>query len=394
MSQRLKLNISSDESHIHHHSHEEEIEDEVVDASPSIIFDSQFVDETIPTGFDAVKISIDGTVKADLSWKESRKIADHAVKNGYKIFWEMDLGLFDKLTRAIDHPSQFLSLTLSLEHFRDTLWKEYKEHSIGLCIYRGKANFNSVFHWDEKQELNFQAWLKEHFTTIDILNKETGFAFEGFSEITSDHFKVTLEGEKTLSYFCRDVYGEYLELLANFLPDNIPCYTLLDASQIADPLWAAQLLTKERFPRLHLCIKSNLIPFGELGWESSLLKLGYIGRQLPASDCSTLKTEIGVCLAPLNCYRYANDRELAQALDFLTKKQFVYRFIPECLLTTEWDGLDFLIVQSRNINHHGRRKLLGFCAAGGTVITIGEPLSLPLEVSFPDWIIEIDSKRI
>ena len=54
--------------------------------------------------------------------------------------------------------------------------------------------------------------------------------------------------------------------------------------------------------------------------------------------------------------------------------------IEELFLTESWEGVDRLYVLSEATTSQGKRKLLGFCAAGGTVIVEGESLGLPNEV--------------
>lgn len=56
-----------------------------------------------------------------------------------------------------------------------------------------------------------------------------------------------------------------------------------------------------------------------------------------------------------------------------------YRVISEPFLVAEWEGLNELYVSSSSITPGAYRKLLGFNAAGGLVITSGSPLNLPLE---------------
>jgi hypothetical protein len=55
------------------------------------------------------------------------------------------------------------------------------------------------------------------------------------------------------------------------------------------------------------------------------------------------------------------------------------RIIPEEKLTEQWDGLDRLLVPGKAVSAQGKRKLLGFIAAGGSVATFGKPLGLPEE---------------
>ncbi len=61
-----------------------------------------------------------------------------------------------------------------------------------------------------------------------------------------------------------------------------------------------------------------------------------------------------------------------------------YRIIPETYLTTEWHGLDYLIVDPDSLSSQGFRKLQGFCAAGGTIVSLGKIMGLPYEILFDE----------
>jgi hypothetical protein len=75
-----------------------------------------------------------------------------------------------------------------------------------------------------------------------------------------------------------------------------------------------------------------------------------------------------------------------QVLSALAEKGVSYRLISESFLTEEWDGIDDLLVL-----HHcgslGKRKLQGFCAAGGRVVRFNEPIGVAEEQPFEEWII-------
>lgn len=58
-----------------------------------------------------------------------------------------------------------------------------------------------------------------------------------------------------------------------------------------------------------------------------------------------------------------------------------FRVIEETFLTESWEGVDQIHVISEAVTLHGKRKLMGFCAAGGLVIVEGAPLGLPNEIS-------------
>jgi len=98
--------------------------------------------------------------------------------------------------------------------------------------------------------------------------------------------------------------------------------------------------------------------------------LGKKRNQQPLSPPS----KVGLCL-PAN----AEDSLIEKMDRFLATT--LARLIPEEKLNEEWNGLDRLVVFSEALSPQGKRKLLGFIAAGGTVATIGHPLGLPEEES-------------
>ena len=62
--------------------------------------------------------------------------------------------------------------------------------------------------------------------------------------------------------------------------------------------------------------------------------------------------------------------QLDRLIASLISEQTPFRIISEEKLTEQWDGLDRLIVPEKAISTQGKRKLLGFIAAGGTVTKI------------------------
>jgi len=353
----------------HRHEHEEhEEEEEVVVFRPSFVFDANSLSEEVPAPFDTVKIALDGTLKADLKWGKERSAAAAYIAKGFRIFWEMDLGLFQNLKYPLSNHSQFLSLGISLDHFRDSLWKEFRDHTAGLCLYRGSADFSVGYRWDEEQEKNLQGWLQEQSIEIS----------------TSQNLKQTDEGQRLLSLFCRDAAGEFLEMLAGPLPDSLNRFILLDVSKIEDPLLAAQLITKERFSHIDVGVKGTQTLGGELSWDGHAMSAGVITRQLEKATIKE-KAKIGICLPPMNRCAAPSFKGLSKVFKDLEKKGLDFRVIPENSLTADWDGLDYLVVSSQLLTPQGRRKLNGFCAAGGIVVTVDGALGLPDEVPFDQW---------
>lgn len=373
----MSLRLSTVKDH-HHHAHEtherhheEDHEDDVmVDFGPIRIFDAQHLGEEVSRGFDAVRIAIDGRVKADLAWSQVQDVARKYVDAGLKIFWDIDLGLFKGLEKSLDNTGQFLALGLSLEHFKDTLWREFHSETVGLSLYRGTGEFSAVVPWDEKQESNMKAWLKD----LEIESVLPGSANWEFLK----------------KLFCRDVAAEYLEMLAARLPDMLPCFVLMDIADISDPYMCAQVLNKERYPRLSLGVMGNLSFGGELAWGGGFGRRGVLERV--QSSHGIQEAKIGICLSQL-IVDEAERKAVNKVFHYFLGNNYPFRVVPEELLTSEWDGLDYLVVVSQGISLQGRRKLLGFCAAGGTVVVVGDSLGLPQEISWIECCDELFSEQ-
>lgn len=329
-------------------------------------------EEFIPPGFDAVTISLDGRVQADLDWKEEREQAQRAVEKGYALMWDMQLGLFDDLPQSLTNQTQFLSLALSLEHFRDSLWKTFKSQTLGISLFRGTVDFSQGFPWDSHQKQSLKEWLQD-------------LCGDTLASLDLSQLQQHLEGRQFIRLFCRDVAVEYLALLASRLPDSLPVYLYLDANSLAGSILSEiQLLNPERFDRLHLALKGHHLPFDALGWETPHHQ-GYSGRssiELPLSPV----VSIGVCIPPLTFYHSQHYQGFEEGLHALQKLSIPFKLIPETHLTSQWDGLDFLLYTPSGLSIQGKRKLQGFCAAGGTVVSTGTLLGLPYEMGLLDWL--------
>jgi hypothetical protein len=286
---------------------------------------------------------------------------------------------------ALSNRTQFLALTLSLEHFCKTLGKEFRKESLGLCLFRGSLDFSHDYPWDAEQTANLQEWIHECYPTFDAFAKEISIDISDYQSLTSDLLRETETGKTLLQYFCRDAVSEYLGLLAAGVPDYIPLFLLLDATGISDSFVAAQLLNKEVFSRFHLGVKDRSAGNlgGEIGWESPPMESGMISRVIKDS-IKIERAKLALCL-PSRLHPSSTEA-LRKALVLLQKCKKPFRVIPEGELAVEWDGLDDLIVDTQSVSFQFKRKLQGFCAAGGRVVTIGELLGLAEEVPFKTWL--------
>jgi hypothetical protein len=328
--------------------------------------------ESMPTGFDAVTIHLDGRVQFDLDWKKGREQAQFAVEKGYALMWNMQMGLFNDLIHPLTHQSQFLSLTLALEHFRDSLWKEFKSQTLGLILFRGSVDFSNGFRWDEHQEQNLRHWLQEinlpHLASLDV------------SQLMQHG-----EGKQFIRLYCRDVAIEYIALLATRLPDSLSAYLFLDTQVLSRSLLSEmQILNPERFDRLHLALRGHQLPFNAIGWEEPTAQgfSGYSLVDLPAVQTAS----IGICIPPMHFYHPQHYQGLEEGILALQKESIAFKLIAESHLTAQWDGLDYLLYSPTGLSTQGKRKLQGFCAAGGTVISTGNLLGLPNELGLKNWL--------
>jgi hypothetical protein len=327
----------------------------------------------LPVGFDTVTIQLDGRMQSDLDWKQARLQAQMALDKGYTLMWNMQLGLFQELNHPLHDQTQFLALTLALKHFRDFLAEDWISHTFGISLYRGRADWSDHFSWNSHQEHNLRAWLQE--------NGSADFALLSF-EVLKHH----PEGRRLIELFCRDVAVEYLTLLSGHLPEDLPVYVFLDATaSVSDLVHHIQLLHPERFDRLRLAVKGSFLPLDHLGWQIPTQHgySGYFPVQLPPVE----EVTIGICLPSKNLYHPPYYAGLDRVIQWLQEKRLRFKIMTESHLTLQWNGLNELFYLSTGLSAQGKRKLQGFCAAGGTAVAIQELVGLPHEMAWDDWIL-------
>lgn len=294
------------------------------------------VGDTASNSCNTIKINLDGRVSSTLDWNEADEKAQKYSEQGFQLFWNLDLGLFNRLKQPLSNQMQFLSLLLSIEHFQNTLWKKYQDQTLGICLYQGSTHFAEQLFWDEQLKNNYLTWGR----------KALGEQFE------ETHLFLK-------NLFARDAIAEYLTLIVNRFSDSMRFFIVLDNRPQLSLAMEAQLIHREKFDRIHIRITNNRLP------------------TLSNYDDAT----IGLCLPCCNIVDLAFLNKLESILENLLNKKMVFRLVPEAMLINEWDGLDYLIVEPSCLSTQGRRKLQGFCAAGGTLVSLGDLLGLPNEIS-------------
>lgn len=289
--------------------------------------------EVVPKNFNTVSIKVDGRVKSDLDWSHVLEKARKYAHQNYQLYFVLDLGLFQHLERSLINQTQLLSLILSIEHFQDSIWKELKNHIVGVCLYEGSADFSSEIHWDEHLNANYLEWGHHHYQS----NFDPNDLF-------------------IKSLFCRNLAADYLIQLANRMPDGLETFIKLKLLPYFSITQELLLTHREKFDSIHLLIE---------------------GSKLKTSDQAT----IGICLPAAQKIQFSDYQNVERVIKFLQEEDLSFKIIPERYLISEWDELDYLIIDSDGIENQTFRKLQGFAAAGGTVVHLGPALNLSQEIS-------------
>ncbi|MBA2728676.1 MAG: hypothetical protein H0U49_10950 [Parachlamydiaceae bacterium] len=317
------------------------------------IYDGSEALKSIPKVFETITIALEADQKSDLNWNEALAIADAAILKNFKIFWDLKLGLFDKLNSPLSNHPQFLNLKLAVEHFKNVVWTKYMCNSIGVCLYRGRANFTDSFRWGDKETANLNEYLQ-------VESKG--------------------ERQKLIAQFCQCAAIDYIKLLAEELPDDAEPFALIDISGIDSLVDQARWQDSSLASPLRFALKGTQIPLNhQLAWNLGNSPLGYISST--ALKLSHPNSSIAVCMPSILEHKDIQN-ELEKLLVNLNSHDIPYRLISEDKLTVEWDQLDYLMVISKAVTSTAMRMLLGFCAAGGTVLHLGSPLGLEGELPF------------
>ncbi len=325
-----------------------------------------------------VSISLNCRQTSDLNWKAAKQQAEQAAAGNKKIFWELDLGLFGDLENSLECEVQYKALSLALDHFRATLWKDFHKATFGASLYKGPANYAESFYWNRKSIENFQGWLSDHFADIQELENETGLLIGDYKNCTPELFNASPKGIFLLEQFCRTACITYLEMLLGSLPDALLPFVCLDTNLLQSPLQFHLATHSEIYERFCLALTHSPIPHYGLNWD----KEGY------SQNCSNEPLQTAVCIPPANCCKPSQAARLEHAFMQLAANSIAYRTIAENQLTAEWDGVDYLIICPSLITSSGKRKLQGFCAAGGTVVLAEDgSMHLPGEMTFSDFFI-------
>ena len=276
-----------------------------------------------------VVIRLPAGLNEDLDWTAIKTQAESVVAAGKCILWELDLGL-SSFVWTPDDLTAFHSFSLGIDHFCADLFPLFKEHTLGVALYRGKL--------DLSQRFPLSWW-------------ESAFSESGASDYTT---------------FCVGLLSDYLHRLVSILPADVIPFVFFDVTEFSSFPEVAHLLFQERFEYISLGLKGAKGPHAGLCWEEGDPAQGYVG----AEEKKEVKIvpAMGLFLPDDSQWDSSLSEQMELAISYLNGEGIPYRFIEEGKLTEQWDGLDQILVPSLAVvGLQAKRKFLGFIAAGGSI---------------------------
>jgi hypothetical protein len=173
---------------------------------------------------------------------------------------------------------------------------------------------------------------------------------------------------------------DYLTLLSGALPAELQLFLFLDCSSISDRWMKIQLTSPDRFMRFNLIFKDAFPELSCLSWESCDSRIGFIG------NCMEQTAKVGILLPSTGVYLSHPFIVIEKGMEELRQRGISFRMISESCLTEQWDGLDFLVIEPLSLTVAGKRMIHGFCAAGGTIISLGTQSLFSEEMFFENWL--------
>lgn len=292
----------------------------------------------------------------ELKWDKECEEAKREIEKGKLILWKIGFKLEFSKIRLNDSPA-FLSFSLAIDHFIKTCWNEFKDATFGVVLYQGSADFANAFLWDEEQKESFRLWLSD------------------YKERTEQ--KHPLEDELLFSLFCTEVFAGYIHRLASFFPEDALLFCLLDLSFLSSLAKSAFLFSKVRFEHVHLICKGAKLPLSTMLWDDE--------KSLELKNAFSSDVETAVCLPTDERCDAKALLVLEDVFETLLNNKKNFRVVPEEMLTEQWDGLEAIIINPSSLSIQGKRKLQGFCAAGGKVVSVGERAGFGEEILFDQF---------
>lgn len=332
---------------------------------PFVLKLADFIADYDASEHNCCKIPVDLSSDVILDFSLAESSARKIVEQGGFILWDLYIDFPSKLSQ-MRFEGLFNLHFHSLKVFSESLFDKFKEETLGCCLYQGTAEVDRIFSWSEGDMVEFQEWLEDLYQTPELLfetKKNALGDIKAFSDIDSHMLDVTPFSRHLRNVYTMNLFMSYLHRLVAALPEDLLACISLDTSSISHDGFLAQLLSKERFSHIHLLVDKKRVPIeGMLNFTTDEdVKLGVCFPNDP--QC---------LLSHLNLFK--------KLFTKLFQNKISYKIIPEFLMTSSWDGLDYMVFSKNCLSPQGKRMLQGFVAAGGTGVYMDEPLGLETEV--------------
>lgn len=330
-----------------------------------------FLADYDPQEHNCCKIPVDLSSEVPLDFSFAKESAQKIIDQGGWILWDLYIDFPTKLSQ-MRFEGLFNVHFHSLKIFSEQLIEPFKNASLGSCLFQASAEVDRIFRWSEADTIEFQEWLEDLYATPEHLFETTQNVLgdlQTFQDLDSHMLEVTPFSRHLRNVYTMHVLMSYLHRLAAALPEDLLVCVSLFTAAITHDGFLAQLLSKERFSHIHLLLDQTKIPL-----EGVL-------------NCTEANNfVIGVCFPNDPQCLLSNLQQMKKLFDQLQASKIPYKIVPEFLMTSSWDGLDYMIFSKKSLGPQGKRMLQGFVAAGGTAVYLDEPLGLETEESLESLI--------
>lgn len=312
-----------------------------------------------------VIISLDGSINSRFDWTTQFEQAQKLIENGYGIFFHLDMKLFSSLQFPLHHQGQLQSLQLSCRHFKETALPKFSHGLKGVILFSGDVPFfHAPSHQSHESLVRFSDWHSQR-----CLNKIIDKKLE---DIIADPIM-----RWNYQRFCHEEAVDFLRTLSLELPDSLHRIILLNRPENI-PLSSFLLHTaKDLLDPLHPAIESCISPF--YGYNSVWNEGTGIASAIFTTD-TDLSTErhidiqeeeslpSALLLPSYSSVHYTKIAKLMNAIDRIEESSSIqYKIVHEPFFTSEWGGVDHILLSSESLTSETSRTLLGFQAAGGSI---------------------------
>jgi len=285
--------------------------------------------EGFQEGFNTIVIPVNDGAEA---------IAKKAEELGWKIIFDLELGLFSASKMPLESEALFSSLRYDVTLFKTSLLEKFSAITLGVIAYKGTADFYAALKSDYSLADSFSLWQEEH---------PRHSPFQGYFEM----------GLK------------FIERVTEAVPANFPIFVLLDFQNIQDSSLKAFMLNRERLGRILLVPKNADALYLGMKWEGPVTHPhAYFGTNPnPPQILENQKTH--AILLPSLTQKQLSYQAIGEAIDFLESRGTPFRLVPEGLFISEWDEINKLLVPEIH-SKEAARMLSGFIASEGEVVVL------------------------